>query len=52
MIQINKPFLPPIEEYQQYLSDIWERNWLTNHGPLETQLEDQLKKHLAVSLEC
>lgn len=48
MIPVTKPFLPPIEEYQQYLSDIWERNWLTNHGPLVNDLELKLKEYLNI----
>ncbi|MEP7253984.1 MAG: aminotransferase class I/II-fold pyridoxal phosphate-dependent enzyme, partial [Ginsengibacter sp.] len=48
MININKPFLPPIEEYQKYVTQIWERNWLTNNGPLVNELELQLKQFLYV----
>ncbi|MEO0404123.1 MAG: DegT/DnrJ/EryC1/StrS family aminotransferase [Bacteroidota bacterium] len=48
MIQVTKPFLPPKEEVDQYLQDIWDRNWLTNDGPLVNQLEDGLKDHLGV----
>ncbi len=46
MIPVTKPFLPPIAEYQQYIKDIWERNWLTNNGPLVNELELKLKEHL------
>lgn len=46
MITVTKPFLPPIEEYQAYLSQIWERNWLTNNGPLVNELELRLKEYL------
>lgn len=49
MIQVTVPFLPPMEEYQQYLSGIWKRNWLTNMGPLASELEMQLKRHLQVN---
>ena len=48
MINVTKPFLPPIEEYQEYLKGIWERNWLTNHGPLVNELESKLKDYLKV----
>lgn len=48
MILINKPFLPPIEEYSALLEGIWERNYLTNNGPLVNQLETNLKKYLDV----
>ena len=48
MIPITKPFLPPQEEYEKYLSGIWKRNWLTNMGPLSSELEMKLKTHLKV----
>lgn len=48
MILVTKPFLPPIEEYERYVRDIWARNWLTNNGPLVNELELKLKEHLDV----
>ena len=48
MIPITKPFLPPFEEYQILLKEIWQRNWLTNNGPMVVQLENELKKYLQV----
>lgn len=49
MIPVTKPFLPPIEEYQAYLRDIWTRNWLTNNGPLVNELELKLKECLQLN---
>ena len=49
MIPVTKPFLPPAEEYEAYLKGIWKRNWLTNMGPLASQLEMELKDFLEVS---
>lgn len=49
MINITKPFLPDIEEYIQYLEGIWEREWLTNNGPLVNDLELKLKDFLKVN---
>jgi dTDP-4-amino-4,6-dideoxygalactose transaminase len=46
MIPVTKPFLPPIEEYERYVRDIWKRNWLTNNGPLVNDLELKLKEFL------
>lgn len=48
MIPVTKPFLPPREEYERYLVGIWDRDWLTNMGPLADSLELKLKKHLKV----
>ncbi len=49
MIQVTQPFLPPREEYEAFVAKIWDRNWLTNNGPLLVQLEEQLRIHLGVS---
>lgn len=48
MINVTKPFLPPIEEYYSLIKDIWERNWLTNNGPIINELELKLKEYLKV----
>jgi len=48
MIPVTKPFLPPIQEYEKYLHGIWNRNWLTNNGPLVNELELKLKDYLDV----
>lgn len=49
MIPVTQPFLPTKEEYQKYLDGIWKRNWLTNMGPLASQLEMELKNYLKVN---
>jgi len=46
MINVTKPFLPPQEEYQYYLNQIWKTNWLTNNGPIVNELELRLKDTL------
>jgi dTDP-4-amino-4,6-dideoxygalactose transaminase len=48
MIPVTKPFLPPVEDYNNYVKDIWSRNWLTNNGPLVNELESNLKKYLGI----
>lgn len=48
IIPITKPFMPPLAEYQKYLEGIWQRQWLTNMGPLASELEMKLKNHLGV----
>jgi dTDP-4-amino-4,6-dideoxygalactose transaminase len=48
MINVTKPFLPDIEEYITYVRGIWDRNWLTNNGPLVNDLELRLKEYLNV----
>lgn len=49
MIPVTKPFLPPQQVYQHYLDGIWKRNWLTNMGPLSSDLELRLKDTLKVN---
>lgn len=49
MIPVTKPFLPPQHEYEKYLPGIWKRQWLTNMGPLSSDLEMRLKNHLSVN---
>ena len=48
MIPVTKPFLPPVEMYNKYVQGIWDRQWLTNHGPLVNELEIKLKEYLGV----
>ncbi len=45
-INVTKSFLPPKEEYQAYLSSIWETSWLTNNGPLVVELEKKISDYL------
>jgi dTDP-4-amino-4,6-dideoxygalactose transaminase len=49
MIPITKPFLPPQEEYAHYLKGIWQRQWITNMGPLASNLELTIKDYLKVN---
>lgn len=43
---VTRPFLPPIKEYNIELAKIWERNWLTNNGPVLQTLERRLQEYL------
>src|SRR5690625_69253 len=49
MIPVTKPFMPPKEEYLRYLDQVWEREYLTNNGPLVRKLEKELRDYLKVS---
>jgi dTDP-4-amino-4,6-dideoxygalactose transaminase len=49
-IQVTEPFLPPFEEYVEYLKGIWGRNWLTNQGPLVRELEQKLQVYHQLSM--
>lgn len=48
MIPVTKPFMPLLEEYESYVRGIWQRQWLTNNGPLVNELEVRLKQYLEV----
>jgi dTDP-4-amino-4,6-dideoxygalactose transaminase len=45
-INVTKPFLPDLAEYNFFLEGIWKRNWITNHGPLVCELEQKLQSFL------
>jgi len=47
-IYVTQPFLPPLEELQEYLKDIWESKWLTNNGKYHQLLEEALCDYLGV----
>jgi dTDP-4-amino-4,6-dideoxygalactose transaminase len=48
VINVTKSYLPPLEQYVDYLKGIWERGHLTNQGPLVNQLEEKIKEYLGV----
>lgn len=48
MIPVTKPFLPAEKEFKEYMKGIWQRQWLTNNGPLVNALELQLKDYLGL----
>ena len=49
-IYVTKSFLPPLEEYEKYLSQIWENDQLTNNGPLHKQFERRVSEYLQIDL--
>ena len=48
MINVTKPFVPPISEYNDLVEGIFKRSWFTNDGPLLSKLELDLKEYLEV----
>jgi dTDP-4-amino-4,6-dideoxygalactose transaminase len=48
MIPVTKPFMPPVEEYIEYIYSIWNKEWLTNQGPVLNKFELELKRYLNV----
>ena len=47
-IYVTQPSLPPIEEFTEYLHQIWDNKILTNNGPFHRQLETELANYLGV----
>jgi dTDP-4-amino-4,6-dideoxygalactose transaminase len=55
MVNVTKPFLPPLEDVLPYLEQIWASGVLSNNGPFHQQLERELETFLDVphvSLFC
>lgn len=48
MINVVRASLPPLEEYVEEISSIWENHWLTHTGPKHQQLQKNLEKYLDV----
>ncbi|SDC91174.1 DegT/DnrJ/EryC1/StrS family aminotransferase [Halanaerobium congolense] len=47
-IFVTKPFLPPLDEYNDYLEQIWESGILTHNGPMVQELEKNLKEKMNI----
>jgi dTDP-4-amino-4,6-dideoxygalactose transaminase len=47
-IYVTQPFLPPLEEFTEYLEKIWQSKCLTNNGPFHQELEKALCHYLGV----
>ena len=47
-IYVTQPSLPPLEEFNEILEQIWESKILTNNGPFHKQFEKELANYLGV----
>lgn len=45
-INVTKTFMPPIDDYQYYIEQIYKNCWLTNQGPLLKELETKISSQL------
>lgn len=48
MIPVTKPYLPDRKKLDRYIDGIYERNWLTNNGPLVQDLTERLENYLGI----
>ena len=47
-ITVTSPLLPPLEEFEPLLEDIWQKKWITNNGRYHRELERALCDYLGV----
>lgn len=47
-VLVSQPLLPQLSELMPMLQQIWERKYVTNHGPLHQRLEAELRGYLGV----
>ncbi|MBN1186213.1 MAG: DegT/DnrJ/EryC1/StrS family aminotransferase [Bacteroidales bacterium] len=47
-VYVTQPDLPPLEEFTEYLKQIWDSKILTNNGPFHQQFEKELADYLGV----
>ena len=47
-IYVTQPALPPLEEFTEFLKQIWANKILTNNGPFHEQFEKELAEYLGV----
>ncbi|WP_413701360.1 DegT/DnrJ/EryC1/StrS family aminotransferase [Psychromonas sp. KJ10-10] len=48
MIHVTKTYLPNKDKYHQYIDEIFESGWVTNHGKMVQRLEKRLATYLNV----
>ncbi len=51
-INVAKPYMPPLEEFCDGLKEIWESQWLTNHGPVLRRYEEALQNYFDTGNMC
>lgn len=48
VITVTSPLLPNLDEFTEYLKQIWDSKWITNNGSFHQQLESALAEYLKV----
>lgn len=48
IITVTSPLLPDLNQFNEYLCDIWEKKWITNNGSYHKLLEKELAEYLKV----
>jgi dTDP-4-amino-4,6-dideoxygalactose transaminase len=47
-IYVTQPALPPLNEFVEYLKQIWDNKIITNNGPFHKEFEQKLAEYLGV----
>lgn len=47
-ITVTSPLLPNLDDFTEYLKQIWDSKWITNNGSFHQQLESALAEYLKV----
>ena len=47
-VLVTRPYLPPLEEFQRGLEEVWANRWLTNNGPVLKRFHGALSSYLDV----
>jgi len=47
-IYVTQPALPPLDEFNEFLKNIWNNKIITNNGPFHKQFEKSLAEYLGV----
>ena len=50
-ILVTQPSMPSYKEYCESIKDIWDTRWLTNNGPKQEKLIEELKEYLDIKYE-
>ena len=48
MITVTSPLLPDLQEFNEFLQQIWDSKWITNNGSFHQKLEAALCEYLKV----
>ncbi|WP_197539479.1 DegT/DnrJ/EryC1/StrS family aminotransferase [Nonlabens marinus] len=48
-VHVTKTYLPDLQKYTELLRKVWNRNYVTNNGPLAIELEQRLAQYLGES---
>lgn len=48
IITVTSPLLPDLDDFTEFLHQIWEKKWITNNGSFHQELESALAEYLKV----